>query len=380
MPLDRTRWLGQARRIVVKVGSNVLTRDDGLNIDAIRAISREVCGLIDRKIEVIVVSSGAMASGLKKIGLAKRPDETPKRQAISAVGQAGLIMEWENAFDRYGLKVAQILLTSDGFSSRNRYLNARNTLNTLLSWGVIPVINENDTVTVESIQFGDNDHLAALICLLMDVDALINLTDIDGLYSADPREFADARRIETVETITRDIERISTGNPGSLGTGGMLTKIKAARKLTRAGIPMIIANGKREGILHRVLSGENVGTFFVPQKERLKSRKCWIGYSLKPEGVLTIDEGAGSALLKRGKSLLPSGIIGVEGHFSKGAAVTIRDRSGHDLGVGLVNYPSQDIAKIMGIKTDHVQSRLGDKPYDEVVHRDNLVITAECTD
>lgn len=380
MPLDRTRWLGQVKRIVVKVGSNVLTREDGLNIDAIRTISREVCGLIDRKIEVIMVSSGAMASGLKKIGLAKRPDETPKRQAISAVGQAGLIMEWENAFDRYGLKVAQILLTSDGFSSRNRYLNARNTLNTLLSWGVIPVINENDTVTVESIQFGDNDHLAALICLLMDVDALINLTDIDGLYSADPRKFPDAQLIHTVETITRDIERISTGIPGALGTGGMLTKIKAARKLTRAGIPMIIANGKQEGVLLRVLSSETVGTFFVPQKDRLNSRKCWIGYSLKPEGTLTIDEGAGSALVKRGKSLLPSGIIGVEGHFSKGAAVSIRDRSGRELGVGLVNYPSQDIAKIMGIKTDHVQSRLGDKPYDEVVHRDNLVITAECTD
>jgi glutamate 5-kinase len=380
MSVDRRRWLDQAKRIVVKVGSNVLTRDNGLNIDAIRSISREVCTLIDRKIEVILVSSGAMASGLKKIGLARRPDETPKRQAISAVGQAGLIMEYENAFDRYGIKVAQILLTSDGFSSRSRYLNARNTLNTLLDWGVIPIINENDTVTVASIQFGDNDNLAALISLLMDADVLINLSDIDGLYNSDPRVNPEARLIESVETITRELERISTGIPGALGTGGMLSKVRAARKVVRAGIPMIIANGKKEGILGLVFSGENVGTFFVPQEVRLNSRKCWIGYSLKPEGVLIIDDGARTALVKRGKSLLPSGIVGVDGHFSKGAAVEVRDRTGRDLGIGLVNYPSQDIVKIMGIKTELVQARLGDKPYDEVIHRDNLVITDECAE
>ncbi|MBL7179109.1 MAG: glutamate 5-kinase [Pseudomonadota bacterium] len=368
-----------ARRIVVKVGSNVLTQDQGLNLKAIRSISRQICRLIDGGREVILVSSGAMASGLRKVGLDKRPDEIPKRQAVAAVGQAGLIMEYEKAFDKYGRKVAQILLTGDDLNNRQRYLNARNTLYTLLSWQVVPIINENDTVMIEEIQFGDNDNLAAMITLLMDADILVNLTDIDGLYTKDPRTFPEAELIPVIPTINKDIEKVAGNIPGALGTGGMLSKIKAARKVTAAGIPMLIACGTRPDILTRLFSGKEHGTYFVPKKEKLKSRKCWIAFTLKPKGIIRIDTGAAAALLERGKSLLPSGIVGVEGEFSAGAPVEFRKDDGEALGIGLVNYSSTDIRKIMGLKSSQIEQRLGHKPYDDVIHRDNLVITAERT-
>jgi glutamate 5-kinase len=375
---ERASILYNARRVVVKVGSNVLTEDHGLNLKAIRSISRQICRLIDGGIEIILVSSGAMASGIRKVGLDKRPDEIPKRQAIAAVGQAGLIMEYEKAFARYHKKVAQILLTGDDLNNRKRYLNARNTLCMLLSWQVVPIINENDTVMTEEIQFGDNDNLAAMITLLMDADILVNLTDIDGLYTKDPRTSPDADFIPLVSTIGEDIKKIAGDIPGALGTGGMLSKINAAKKVTAAGIPMIIANGSRPDVLKKLFSGKNVGTFFTPNKKKLKSRKCWIAFTLKPKGVIRIDDGAAEAILTKGKSLLPSGIVGVEGEFSVGAPVEFRKTDDETLGTGLVNYSSTDIRKIMGLKSSQIKNRLGHKPYDDVIHRDNLAVTAEC--
>jgi glutamate 5-kinase len=374
----RASILYNARRVVVKVGSNVLTEDYGLNLKAIRSISRQICRLIDGGIEIILVSSGAMASGIRKVGLDKRPDEIPKRQAIAAIGQAGLIMEYEKAFARYHKKVAQILLTGDDLNNRKRYLNARNTLCMLLSWQVVPIINEHDTVMIEEIQFGDNDNLAAMITLLMDADILVNLTDIDGLYTKDPRTSPDADFIPLVSIIGEDIKKIAGDIPGALGTGGMLSKINAAKKVTAAGIPMIIANGGRPDVLKKLFSGKNVGTFFTPNKKKLKSRKCWIAFTLKPKGVIRIDDGAAEAILTKGKSLLPSGIVGVEGEFSVGAPVEFRKTDDETLGTGLVNYSSTDIRKIMGLKSSQIKNRLGHKPYDDVIHRDNLAVTAEC--
>jgi glutamate 5-kinase len=346
-----------AKRIVVKVGSNVLTEDNGLNLKAMRSITRQIGKLIEAGLEVILVSSGAMASGIKKIGLPARPDELPKRQAVAAVGQAGLMMEYEKAFGRWNLKVAQILLTSEDLSNRKRYLNARNTLNTLLSWQVVPIINENDTVWVDEIKLGDNDNLAAMITLLMDADLLINLTDIEGLFTRDPRAYQDAELITTVTRISKDTERYAGEIPGALGTGGMISKIKAARKVNSAGVPMVIARGDKPNILLKLFAGRRHGTFFIPQKQRLTSRK--------------------KAILKNGKSLLPSGIIAVRNDFGVGAAVEFQNQRNESLGIGLTNYSSADIDKIKGLKSSRIKQVLGHKSYDEVIHRDNLAITAE---
>jgi glutamate 5-kinase len=366
-----------AKRVVVKIGSNVLTENNGLNVTFIRSITRQICRLIDDGREVILVSSGAMASGVKKVGLTKRPDELPQRQAVAAVGQAGLIMAYEKAFGRHHKKVAQILLTSEDLSNRKRYLNARNTLYTLLSWHVVPIINENDTVSVEEIKFGDNDNLAAMITLLMDADILINLTDIEGLFDKDPRIHDDAQLIPMVTTITKNTEQYASEIAGALGTGGMISKIRAARKVNSAGIPMVIAKGDSTGILTKIFSDKARGTFFVPRKERLNSRKCWIAFSLKPHGAIKIDDGAAEAILNNGKSLLPSGIIAVEADFNIGAPVEFRNRKNEILGIGLANYSANDIRKIMGLKSNQIKAVLGHKSYDEVIHRDNLVITCD---
>ena len=377
--LNASHHFARANRVVVKVGSNVLTLDSGLNLPAIASISHDICRLIASGRQVILVSSGAMAAGMRKLNLAKRPEAIPARQAVAAVGQAGLILAYEEAFARDGMQVAQILLTAEDMTSRKRYLNARNTLNTLLEWNVVPIVNENDTVMVEEIQFGDNDNLAAVIALLMDADLLINLTDIDGLYNKDPRVFPDAELLPQIDTIGKHIERYASDIPGALGTGGMLTKIKAARKVTAAGIPMVIANGARPDTLRRLFEGACPGSFFVPRKERLSSRKCWLAFSLKPKGAIIIDDGASRALQERGKSLLPSGIVRVIGEFNVGDPVQFIDAEGTVLGNGLVNYAARDIHKIRGLKTGQIAGCLGEKPYDEVIHRDNLVLTTATT-
>ena len=377
MKPNRKKKTEPIQRAVVKVGSNVLTAQAGLNIGVIASISSQICQLLDKGYQIILVSSGAMASGMKKMGFPNRPEAIPKRQAISAIGQAGLIREWEKAFARCDRRVAQILLTSDDLTSRKRYLNARNTMNTLLEWQVVPIINENDTIMVEEIKLGDNDNLAAMIALLLDADIFINLTDIDGLYDKDPRVYPDARLIPRVATYSKSIEKYAGDIPGALGTGGMLSKIKAARKVTSSGIPMVIAQGYRPDILIRLVAGEAHGTFFVPRERKLNRKKCWIGYTVDPQGTLSIDAGAAKALLNNGKSLLPSGIVDVAGQFPVGAAVAVVTEGDQLIGNGLVNYNAEDIRTIMGLKTSQIKARLGQKTYDEVIHRDNLVITGE---
>ncbi len=366
------------RRIVVKVGSNVLTCPQGLNLPVIDALSQQIIQLERRGQEVILVSSGAMAAGVRKLAIERRPEAIPARQAVAAVGQAGLMLSWEKALARHRKKVAQMLLTAEDMTSRKRYLNARNTLNTLLDWGVLPIINENDTIMVDEIRFGDNDNLAAVITLLMDADILINLTDIDGLYDRDPRAHKDAQLLAEIGTIGREIERYAGDIPGALGTGGMRSKIKAARKVTAAGIPMIIANGKKANVLADIFDGRPSGTFFKPKTERLSSRKCWLAFSLKPKGVIRIDAGAARALTTGGKSLLSSGIAAVSGQFNVGDPVQFAGPDGQVLGNGLVNYSAGDINKIKGLRSSDIAGCLGEKPYDEVIHRDNLVLT-RCT-
>lgn len=374
----RANFFHNARRIVVKVGSGVLTADSGLNLAIIETLSRQINQLTADGREVLLVSSGAMAAGMKKIGLTRRPDEIPKRQAIAAVGQSGLMMAYEQAFVQYDRKVAQVLLTGEDLNNRIRYLNARNTLHTLLAWKIIPVINENDTVAVAEIKFGDNDHLSAMIALLMDADILINLTDIGGLYTADPGKDPAARLIPEVLRITKAIEKLAGGIPGVLGTGGMLTKIKAARKVTGAGIPMVIGPGLEDDVLLKLFSGKPVGTFFAPAEIRLSRRKCWIGYTLKPKGTIVIDDGAADAILAKGKSLLPGGITDVSGDFGEGAPVELRDGRDVSLAIGLVNYSAADIRRIMGCNTSAIRDRLGHKSYDEVIHRNNLTVFNDC--
>lgn len=366
--------LNKARRIVVKLGSNVITASNSLNLEVIDAISRQISVLNKRGIEVILVSSGAMAAGLRKMKMDGRPDEIPKRQAISAIGQSGLINAYEKSFNAFGKKVAQILLTSEDLNHRKRYLNVRNALYTLIDWDVIPIVNENDTIMIEEIKLGDNDNLAAMITLLLDADFLFILTDIDGLYNKDPRIFEDARLISSVTTFKKEINNYASSIPGTLGTGGMLSKIEAAKKVTSAGIPMIVAKGDTEDVLLRLFDGQTLGTYFVPKNKKMTSRKCWIAHTITPKGSITIDNGAAQAVSKNGKSLLPIGVVDVQGDFGVGAAVNFQTIGQEILGTGLVNYRSSDINLIKGLKTFQIESCLGGKHYDEIIHRDNLVL------
>ena len=376
----RKELLKPVRRAVVKAGSGVLTGRDGLNRKVINNLTNDICGLREKGIEVILVSSGAIASGIRKIGLPKRPASISEQQATAAVGQSSLMMAYEKAFGRHGQMVAQILITRDDLNHRRRYLNARNTIFTLLSWGITPIINENDTVVVDEIKFGDNDNLGAMVTNMTESQILINLTDIDGLFDKDPRIYKDARLIRVVDKMNKEVIRYAGSIPGFLGTGGMASKIKAARKVNLAGIPVIIANGRRQGVLRRIFMGEEIGTLFIPQDTILCGRKRWIAFTKSPKGNLIIDQGAVEALTKRGKSLLPSGIKEVRGSFSLGDSVVLMDEKGLEIGAGMVNYTSGDIKKIMGLKSSYIESRLGFKHDDEVIHRDNLVITNDLKD
>ncbi len=372
MPQEK---LLNAGRVVVKLGSNVITAKNGLNLEVMASISRQISTLMDRGLEVILVSSGAMAAGLRKMGMAKRPDEIPKRQAVSAIGQTEVMYTYEKEFAKFGKKVSQILLTAEDLNDRERYLNARNALHTLMEWKVVPIINENDTIKVEEIKLGDNDNLAAMIALLLDADFLFILTDIDGLYDKDPRVYpTTAHLIRRVAAFEEEIEAYAGAIPGTLGTGGMLTKIQAAKKVTSSGIPMIVARGTVPDILLRLFDGEALGTYFLPAGKKLSSRKCWIAHTIKPKGSLILDWGAVRAIKENGKSLLPSGILDVTGNFSQGEAVFLKDPDNNVVGTGLVNYPVDDVRLIRGLKSSQIEACLGAKHYDEVVHRNNLVI------
>jgi len=363
------------KRIVVKIGSNILAHDDeGLDIKRITTISRDISDVKDMGYDVVVVSSGAIAAGMGKLGLKTKPKDIKLKQASAAVGQSALMWAYERSFGKYGKQVAQVLLTRDDFADRKRYINAKNTLLTLFSYKVVPIINENDTVSTDEIKFGDNDHLASLVASLIEAERLIILSDVDGLYTEDPRSSAQANLIDYVEEITPDIEKRAGGAGSSVGTGGMYSKLLAAKRALNHGIVVHIITGKRERVLTQLMEGKPSGTLFKPKEERLSSRKGWIAYGSRAKGSLVIDDGAVKALVQGGKSLLPSGIISVEGAFDAGDAIYCLDAGGNRIAKGLTNYTSAEINKIKGGKTSQIEEVLGYKYSEEVIHRDNLVL------
>ena len=373
--ISRKNLLKSPRRIVIKAGSGILTGKDGLNRKTINNLTGDICDLRSRGFEIILVSSGAIAAGLRKMGYNRRPEAISEKQAMAAIGQGILMNEYEKAFRRHGYTVAQILITGDDLNNRRRYLNARNTIFTLLSWGIIPIINENDTVVIEEIKFGDNDNLSAMVANMTDSNLLINLTDIDGLFDDDPRTSKKAKLIPLIGKIDNTIYGFASSTPGALGTGGMASKITAAKKATLKGIPAIIANGRKKRIIGKIIDGEDIGTLFIPQTRALCGRKHWIAFSRAIKGKIIIDNGAVKALTKNGRSLLPSGIIEVTGKFSRGDSVQLIDLEGNEIAVGMVDYNSADVDKIKGLNSSKIGTSLGYKHNDEVIHRDNLVIT-----
>lgn len=376
---DRKQFFSRCRRVVLKVGSAVLTGPSGLNRVMIHRLSDQIAEFMERERgrEVIIVTSGAVASGIRKIGLSERPRSIPHKQATAAVGQGALMKAWEDAFDKYDLLVAQLLLTSEDLAHRHRYLNARNTLETLLSWGILPIINENDTVVVEEIKFGDNDQLSATIAGLIGADLVVNLTDTRGLYDCDPRTNSTASLIPVVHRVDSKILACATPEPGSVGTGGMLSKINAARKCLASGIPMVIAPGRERDILLRLFDGETLGTVFLPRKRVYQGRKVWLANLPKPAGDLVLDEGAVLALRKKGKSLLPIGVREVRGSFGVGSPVRCLDEAGNIVGIGLSNYRSGEIESIKGHRSEEIEKIIGYKHSDEVIHRNNFVLAGE---
>jgi len=371
----RLETLAHNKKILIKIGSAVLTGPEGLDLKIIDALVQEMCDLTRRGFSIVLVTSGAIASGKHRLNIAGKLKSIPEKQAAAAVGQGRLMRVYSKAFEKNNLYVAQILLTMSDLTDRQRYLNIRNTLSTLMEWHVTPIINENDTVAIDEIKFGDNDNLAAMIANIIEADLFINLTATDGLYDCNPSQSKKAKLIPLVCEITDEIEAAATMETSSVGTGGMKSKILAAKKVTSLGIPCIIAPGKRKKVLSEIMAGKEIGTLFLPQTSRLASRKYWIANTLRPRGRLIIDDGAKKALLEKGKSLLPSGVTAVEGTFVPGDPVVCVDQNGTILAKGLVNFDSSDVFKIMGLKTTQIDAVLGHKDYDEVIHRDNLVIT-----
>jgi glutamate 5-kinase len=364
------------RRVVVKIGSGLLRDpDSGLREDFVRQIVAQLITLRQQGTDVVLVSSGAIALGMQVLGTQYLPKDVAYQQAAAAIGQSHLIWTYERFFSTYRQPVAQILLTHDDMRSRGRYLNARNTLNTLLQCGVIPIINENDTVSADEIRFGDNDQLSAMVCNLVDADVLVILTDIDGLYSADPRLDPKAELIPEVTQLNAKIERLAGRTTHQTGRGGMHSKIQAAKIAGSNGIHTHIANGLHPDVLLRILAGDTIGThIYPPTAAKLSSRKRWIGFALRAKGEIMVDDGAKRALTRHGKSLLPSGILKVSGAFRFGDAVYCMDTTAARFAQGLVNYSSKELQAIIGQHTSQIEEILGQKAYDEVIHRDNLVL------
>lgn len=369
--------LRAVRRVVIKLGSSVVTTDQGLDHRVIRSIAQDVSNHKKSGKEFILVSSGAIAAGVRRLRLKEGARSIPQKQAAASVGQSRLMAAYEAAFGAYDIRVGQMLLTKDDFSERRRYLNARNTLTTLLSWDVIPIINENDTVVVDEIKLGDNDNLSALVATMADADLLLTLSDIEGLLDCDPRLNNNACLIPQVEEITDQIRSCAGAQPGKFGRGGMASKLDAAQKVRISGITMIIAKGKEPGIVDMVLKGHQCGTIFLPAKEKISSRKHWIRYNLEPEGEIQIDDGAARAITTGAKSLLPSGVKGVSGEFEHGSSVLVTDEQGRSIAKGLINYSSEELERIKGRQTAEIDWILGYKRNDEVIHVDNLVIIDE---
>jgi glutamate 5-kinase len=366
--------LARARRLVIKIGSALLTREgQGLNLEGIGTWAAQMARLAERGLEVLLVTSGAVAAGMQRMGLKARPHALHELQAMAAIGQMYLVQAYETAFSRHGLHTAQVLLTHDDLADRRRYLNARSTLRTLLDHRVVPVINENDTVATEEIRFGDNDTLAALVANLVEADLLLILTDQAGLYERDPRLDPHARLIAEGEAGDPRLMEMAGGS-GVLGRGGMRTKLAAAEKAARSGAATVIASGREPEVILRVLLGEPLGTYLRPATERLAARKRWLAGQMHVAGRLYLDEGAVRVLREAGRSLLPVGVTRVEGEFSRGETVACLDPQGREVARGLVNYSSEETARIIGKPSNQIEAILGYVDEPELIHRDNMVI------
>jgi glutamate 5-kinase len=368
--------IAEAKRIVVKVGTSTITYPNGkINYEKIEKMARILTDFQNQGREMILVSSGAGAAGVGRMGLEAKPKTIPGKQACAAVGQGILMHIYERIFGEYGQVVAQVLLTKNDMVNRHSYANARNALQEMISWGVIPIINENDVVAIDEFKIGDNDNLSALVASLADADLDILLSDIDGLYTANPKTHPDAKLVSVVEEVTPEIEATAGGTGSRNATGGMLTKLQAAKNAMSAGIALIIANGEHLEILRNILRGEPVGTLFVPKESHLRFRNQWLAFGSRISGKLIVDAGLAKALRQEGScSILPVGIVGVEGEFDSGDTVSVVDQEGHELARGMTNYGSGDVALIKGCKTSQIEARIGYKHYDEVIHRDNLVV------
>ncbi|HEY5648139.1 MAG TPA: glutamate 5-kinase [Nitrospiria bacterium] len=375
MNSERQSHMKGIKRFVVKIGSNLIaSRGKGLNHSRLEALGQELGDLKKEGYEIVMVSSGAILSGIEKLGIHPSPKAIPLKQAAAAVGQSRLMWAYEKAFEGQGLHVAQVLVTQDDLADRRRFLNSRITVNTLVRMGVIPIINENDSVVVDEIRFGDNDTLAGMVAHLIDAQLLIILSDVEGLFSDDPRRNPKARLIPEVSKIDSKILKIAGESSSGEGTGGMRTKVQAAKNAGTYGVATVIAGGRQPGVLTEVLKGNAVGTLFLPQGGRGRSRKQWIAQASRTRGRLILDRGAVEALRRKGRSLLPSGIKEVEGDFKAGDTVSCVDPKGKEIGKGLVNFSSGDVSKIKGVRSSEIKDILGYKDYDEVIHRDNLVV------
>jgi len=378
----RADILTRAHTVVVKVGSAVLTSDKGLEARAVARLVDQLSALHDKGLKVVLVSSGAVAAGRMRIRQSVEGassidfSELPARQAASAIGQSRLMHEYDEAFGRYGKTVAQILLTREDLKSRTRFLNARNTMQRLLDWAVIPIVNENDTVAVAELEFGDNDTLASLMVDLVGADLFVNLTSAGGVFDKNPDKHPDACCLPLIDDVEGlNIEAMCDGKT-SVGSGGMYSKLRAARRAAQLGVPTLIVSGKDDFPLDRIFKGEELGTLVLPCKRTVSHRKFWLAYHDNPAGSVCVDAGAASALREKGKSLLPAGIRAVEGRFARGALVRIQDDAGAMVGVGLSNYSGAELRRIMGRKSGELADVLGQAPFTEAIHRDNLLLDA----
>lgn len=368
--------LKKAKRIVVKVGTSTITYANGKrNFSQIDRLARELSDLQNQGKEMILVSSGAVAVGVDRLGLPAKPSTIPGKQACAAVGQGVLMHTYEKLFADYGQIVAQVLITRTEAIDRHRYTNCRNTFMTLLQQGVIPIVNENDVVALDELKIGDNDNMSALVAGIVDADLVIILSDIDGLYTANPATHTEATLVHTVQEITPEIEASAGGVGSSRGTGGMATKIQAAKAATNSGIQLVIASGTEKNAIPRILQGEEIGTLFVSRENRLQFRKRWLAFGAKIQGSIVVDDGCAKAIRKAGGcSILPAGIYQVVGDFQSGSTISVIDKEGHELARGLVHYTAAELEKIKGCKSSDIEGILGHKNYDEVIHRDDLVI------
>lgn len=373
--MNKRELINKSKRCVIKIGSALLTNDGtGLNKAGIATWVEQISSLQKKGVEVVLVSSGAVAEGMSRLGLTKRPESLHELQAAAAVGQMGLIQSYESAFSKYNLHTAQVLLTHDDLSNRQRYLNARNTVRSLLDLGVIPIINENDTVVTDEIRFGDNDTLAALVANLIEADYLFILTDQNGLFDRNPREHKDAKLISEASANDNLLAGMAEGGAGTFGRGGMATKVSAAKLAARSGTATLIAAGREENIIQRLFSGENVGTLLYAEQTPVAARKQWLAGHLQIHGQLIIDNGAVKKLCNSGSSLLAVGVKDVQGSFNRGEIVSCLTLDGKEVARGLVNYNAEDVKKIKGKPSKEIESILGYIDDAELIHRDNLVL------